>query len=192
MRLNLLLKAGALLSLLAVILLSSFLLYQRTESRSFDLDQDGDQEKISLNSGLLRIWSDNREIFTSDITWDVTLFDTGDVNNDQKPEFLLGFWRYGDFGPANDYSRLRRDPKKSYHLYLYQYDLNAPNLRLIWGSSTLNDPIYSLEIININDKNYLDLTTGSYSQYDAWGKITGNAKSRWIWEDWYFSKLQDL
>lgn len=192
MSLNSLLKAGAFLSLIAVILVSSIALSQREETQTYDLDGDLDDEIISLNSGLLRVFSDNRVIYNSDISWEVTLFEIGDVNNDEKPELLIGFWRYGDYGPENAYTRIRRDPKRSYHLYLYQYDLNAPNLRLIWGSSTLNDPIYSLNLENIDNKNYLKLLTGTYSEYDKTGNITAKTESLWIWEDWYFSKVKDL
>jgi|GEM_PF-2197473 len=192
MRLNSLLKAGAFLSLIAVIVVSSIFLSQRVQTQTYDLDDDLDEEIIYLNSGLLRVFSDNHVVYNSDISWEVTLFDIGDANNDNKPELLIGFWRYGDYGPENDYARVRRDPLRSYHLYLYQYDLNAPNLRLIWGSSTLNDPIYSLKIENTDNRNYLRLQTGTYSEYDKTGTITAKAESLWLWEDWYFSKVQDL
>lgn len=192
MKLNSLLKAGAFLSLIAVIMISSYSIYQRSLIRSFDLDGDLDAEIFSLNSGLLRVSSDNRVIFQSDISFEVTLFEIGDANNDDKPELLIGFWRYGDYGPENDYARIRRDPKRSYHLYLYQYDLNAPNLRLIWGSSTLNDPIYDLKIERIENKNYLKLQTGTYQEYDETGSLTAQAESLWLFEDWYFSKVQEL
>lgn len=191
MKLSSLLKAGAILSLIAVILISSHSIFKRTQSRTFDLDGDLDEETITLNSGLLKVFSDNQVIYNSDIAWEVTLFEEGDVNNDAKPELLVGFWRYGDYGPENEYARIRRDPKRSYHLYLYQYDRNAPNLRLIWGSSTLNDPIFSMEIQSIDEKNYLKLETGTYSEYDETGNISVRAESLWLWEDWYFSKLHD-
>lgn len=182
MRLNSLLKAGTILSLIAVIIISSYSIFQRAQIRSFDLDGDNDEEIFNLNSGLLKVSSDNQIIFQSDISFEVTLFEIGDANNDDKQELLTGFWRYGDYGPENDYARIRRDPKRSYHLYLYQYDLNASNLRLIWGSSTLNDPIYDLEIERIENRNYLKLHTGTYQEYDETGKISSQAESLWLWD----------
>lgn len=155
-----------------------------------NIDNDSDNEEFIISSGQLQIKDNDTTIYRSDPSWTVTLYDHADCNNDGINELLVGFWRIGDYGVDNRFSRTRRDPLPSYHLYLYQYMEEAQNFRLIWGSSTLNDPIYSLSVEEINtDNNILKVINGSYKDYDDEGIIEPLDTSYWIWEDWYFKQL---
>jgi len=138
--------------------------------------------------------SSSHLIFESDPDWQVNHYAIGDGNNDGSIEFILGFWRVGDYGVDIPYAKSRRDPLPGYHLYLYQYQPDSHNFRLIWGSSTLNDPLYSFTVkpsLNTDNlpANLLFVETGSYSDFDDLGQIFPTGKSDWIWNNWWFSKL---
>jgi hypothetical protein len=113
----------------------------------------------------------------------------GDINNDGEIERVVGFWRYGDFGKKLDYQRTRRNPKKSYHIYVYKYSENTKQDYLIWGSSTLPHPIYDFEIVKKDGQNVLKVIEGSYDDYDKYGEIKPIKTSYWIWNEWWFEEL---
>lgn len=179
-------------SLVVMLVLLAYFLSQATSKQThwLDIDNDDITERFDLGSGQLQIWKENQLIFTSDITYNVTHYAYGDANNDGKAELLLGFWRRGDYGIDNDFARKRRDPAASYHLYLYKYQNEAQMFRLIWGSSTLNDPLYDFNLVEAGtDNTILRVRTGSYEDYDRNGKIIPLDSSDWVWDQWYFKEI---
>lgn len=177
------------LLLLAVLIYSIF----STSSKQItwlDIDSDNIEERFELSTGQLQIWKKSQLIFVSEITSTINHYTYGDANNDGIDELLIGFWRSGDYGITNNFARNRRDPALSYHLFLYQYQPDARMFRLIWGSSTLNDPLYDFSLITApTDNTILRVTSGSYQDYDLDGRITPLRSSDWIWDQWYFKEI---
>jgi hypothetical protein len=184
-------KIGLGILLLVLIILVSFIFLSTSKQIHWlDIDSDNIEERFELSSGQLQVWKQEQLVFASEIAYNVNHFTYGDANNDGRAELLVGFWRIGDYGIDNNYARKRRDPLASYHLYQYQYQPDARMFRLIWGSSTLNDPLYSFSLIESEtDNTILRVTTGSYQDYDNRGKITPINTSDWIWDQWYFKEI---
>ncbi len=155
-----------------------------------DIDNDSDNEEFILSDGFLKVYNDHELIYASDPKWTVQEIEYGDCNNDSIDEIIIGFFRIGDYGIDNKFSRIRRDPKPSYHIYLYQYIPLSNSFRLIWGSSTLNDPIYEMTLEEINtDNKILKVINGSYEDYDKKGILMPLQTTYWIWDDWYFKQI---
>ena len=155
----------------------------------YDLDSSGVEEKFELANGTLQIWTGDKLIFSSKPEYFVDNYAIGDSNNDGVVELNMGFWRTGDYGKDFEYAKTRRDPLKSYHLYLYQLMPNGTALKLVWGSSTLNDPLFSFYVKAVTDNTYmLSVETGSYADYDRYGQIRPLETSDWMWNGWWFSK----
>lgn len=155
-------------SAIALVILCLFFLWRSSHSDSSD--SSGGQIKNSSNAV------------------EVTDFANGDINNDGESELVIGFWRYGDFGKKLEFQRTRRDPKKSYHIYIYKYSNETKQFYLVWGSSTLPTPIYDFEIVNKDGKNMLKVVEGSYDDYDKYGAIKPIKTTYWIWNEWWFEE----
>lgn len=163
-----------------------------TERIAEDVDFGGDNkfEKIILKGEKLVVMRGSQVLFSSDKDYEVADFDIGDINNDSEIELVFGFWRFGDYGKKLDFQQSRRDPKKSYHLYLYKYSQQNDNFYLVWGSSTLPHPIYDFEIVLQEGKNVLQVDEGTYEDYDNNGEITPVQRSYWIWNEWWFEEAE--
>ena len=161
---------------------------------NFDFSDDGTVEKILLGDGKLQVLHSERVgnvLFESESGYEANDFDVGDINNDGEIELVIGFWRFGDFGKELDYQQARRDPKKSYHIYLYKYSEKNDNFYLIWGSSTLPHPIFNFEIIEKDGQNILKVDEGTYEDYDNDGEIKSVKTSYWIWNEWWFEEFDE-
>lgn len=177
---------------ISLFLLLLFLLNIRKNSKieRLDLDNDGIFEEFLLDNGVLTISKAGRQLFQSNISWQVNKYAWGDSNNDGEPELNIGFWRVGDFVKQNPFTRTRRDPLSGYHLNLYRYQPNTLNFYLLWGSSTLNDPLYSFDVsLGTDNINYLSVSTGTYKEFDEKGYINPVENSMWVWDNWWFVKV---
>jgi len=173
--------------LLAIVIVRELAGLRENKTANIDFDSDNIPEQVILDNGVFQIWKQGNLIFASDPAWQVTAYAFGDSNNDGLQELNLGFWRTGDYGVQDPYSQNRRDPLPGYHLYLYRYQPETQNFRLLWGSSTLNDPLVSLKVTaNTDNVNYLTVETGTYADFDKNGSITPVGNSDWVWDNWWF------
>lgn len=184
------------LSVLVVLLLGSIevlfghrSVYQE-KSQTYDFGSDSTQEKVVMAEGKLDIKSEGEVLFSSEDNQEVTDFVIGDINNDGQDELCYGFWRKGDYGKNLPFSKARRDPLKSYHLYLYEYLEEQNVFHLLWGSSTLPEPIYDMEILNDDGKNTLKVIEGDYEDYDSHGYIEPKKTTKWAWNEWWFEEIE--
>ncbi|MBN1915866.1 hypothetical protein JW796_02605 [Candidatus Dojkabacteria bacterium] len=161
-----------------------------SKSQVYDFDSDGVVEKVIMEAGRLYVESEGVRIFSSSSEQKVNDFEIGDINNDGKDELCFGFWRVGDYGKNRPYAKARRDPLKSYHLYLYEYLKEQKVFHLLWGSSTLPEPIYDMEIVNNGQENFLKVSEGTYEDYDRDGFIRPVKTTEWVWNEWWFEEAE--
>jgi len=154
----------------------------------YDFDDDGLKEQILLKDGRVFVKKDNEIVFETNKEYDVSDFEIGDINNDGQDELVVGFFRYGDYGKNIEIKQTRRDPRISYHVFLYQPILVSNSFKLIWGSSTISNPIYDFEIKMSDEGNYLEVKEGKYSYYDKTGKVKSERTTYWEWNEWWFQE----
>lgn len=100
-----------------------------------------------------------------------------DANNDGKQELLILFWRYGDYFAERDYLEpIRGEDQLSQHINLYSLE---PYVDLIWGGSTIREPIVALEECPEDETIYLCAEESSYDKYPE-----THARIRLLWNGW--------
>ncbi len=125
-----------------------------------DLDGDGRPEEAVVVDKIGYLIKDGKAVWRTDAGWRVDNVLIGDFNNDKIVEVGFSLWKEGSFGPSKPFWVEENDKNISNHLFLYQYDLNpssTPPLRMVWGSSALDDPIKEMALgdFNYDGKNEL-------------------------------------
>lgn len=143
-----------------------------------------------IDSGVFTFGKDNNNFFQSDYKWIAYDFLYGDFDNDDQDELGVLYWMRQDYGREVDIAKERRGDSWSCHLFLYSIEEN--DLDLKWGSSTLNDPIIKMEIINQDVENVLKVDEGRYSDFDEKGSLETVEVTYWEWEGWWFGRIDDL
>src|SRR5262249_208139 len=99
------------------------------------------------------------------------------------------FFRYGDYGKQLEFLKPRRDPKKSYHIFIYSYDSQTQKFNLKWGSSTIQNPLVDFKIIFENGRYILDGIEGSYADYDNLGFLLQRREIKLVWNEWWMERI---
>ncbi|MDH7578906.1 MAG: VCBS repeat-containing protein [Bacillota bacterium] len=155
-------------------------LEKTAESRSFDLDRDGQPECYDLRKGRLTITGQGRITWQSPAEWRVTAFALGDANNDGIDDLNLVLWKKGSFGRDKPFWVTGSDEDVKNHLFIY--DLAHGSLKPVWLSSNLDAPILELSIEDVDGdgKNELLVVEGDYTS-------PSRQKTVWQWNGWGFT-----
>jgi poly-gamma-glutamate capsule biosynthesis protein CapA/YwtB (metallophosphatase superfamily) len=66
---------------------------QTREIGQIDMKGDGNVERVTLHAGVLHVYDDDREVYTSDPSWQVVDASLGDPNQDGRFEVLMLLWK---------------------------------------------------------------------------------------------------
>lgn len=159
-----------------------------------DLNQNGKAEKYILNNGILQVYEDGKNIWISPEGYYIDSLFLGDVNNDGRDNLLLCLWKEGSFGGHRPFWHEGKDDEYKNHLFIYS--LEKEKVKTVWCSSSLDRPIISFEVKDIDGDglNELIVLEGKY-QRGIGGKYEINDKASteiktWRWKQWGFSLIE--
>lgn len=112
--------------------------------QKIDIDNDGQAEEAVVVNKIGYIIKNNLVVWQTDPTWLVENVIAGDLNNDKILEIGFSLNKQGSFGPAKPFWVKENDKNISNHLFLYQWDKSTSSLKMIWGSSALDQPIIKM------------------------------------------------
>ncbi|MBN1484902.1 MAG: hypothetical protein JXA37_09285 [Chloroflexia bacterium] len=139
-----------------------------------DLDADGRPERAVLEGPQVRLEREGQVVWRSKPEWRVVDVAAGDVGDDLRQELLLAMWREDEGGVE------RSQP------YIIGY--RNGRYDLVWGGSPVSEPIYELDLGDVDGDgaNELVVLTGLYG--DAPG-----TPARYLtvlgWNGWGFTRL---
>ncbi|MDP2874452.1 MAG: hypothetical protein Q8N84_04145 [bacterium] len=125
--------------LLLVLIIFFLFLYSPIQIFRSDLDGDNNQEILFIWRGRAYLVKERRLVWQSDPEWKVERITFGDANNDGKPELLVSLWKFGSYGSSLPFWLKENTKEWGNHLFLYQW--GEGKLKMVWGSSTLDEPI---------------------------------------------------
>jgi len=153
--------------------------FKKFEHQVADIDGDGQVEELAVIDQAAYLFKNNKLLWQSDASLEVDNVITGDINNDQKPEVIISLWKEGSFGPDQPFWVEDNDHQVRNHLFIYQWQ--GDTLKLIWGSSALDQPIKEMALTNLNQngQNELAVLEGFYDKFDLTSDF-----SIWRWNEW--------
>jgi len=116
--------------------------------QAFDLDNDNKLEEAVVVNGIGYLIKDGKALWQTDSTWQVENVLIGDFNNDNKTEVGFSLWKQGSYGPDLPFWVKENDKNISNHLFLYQ--LENGEMKMIWGSSALDQPILEMALVDLD------------------------------------------
>lgn len=149
-----------------------------------DLDSDGNLEEAVVVEGVGYLIKDNKVFWQTEPKWQVDNVLIGDFNNDKKPEVGFSLWKEGSYGPNLPFWEKENDNEIKNHLFLYQWQADA--FKMVWGSSTLDQPILEMALVDLDKdgKNELAVLEGNYDI-----KAEENNLSIWQFDDFNFVNI---
>ncbi len=159
--------------ILLILITSLIFLYLSLRLRIEDLDGDHNPELAFIWQGRAYLVKQGRLVWQSDRGWKVESVAFGDANNDGQTEILVSLWKFGSYGPSLPFWLKENTKEWGNHLFLYQWQ--EDKLKMVWGSSTLDEPIREMSVIDANNdgKNELEV-------------IEKEGKSIWRWQGFNF------
>ncbi len=140
-------------------------------SGQIDLTGDGLLEQIRRVGGQVIIYKDGLEVWRSEPEWNVVDLALGDPNDDGRGEALLAFWK-----PDKTGQRRSQPFIIGYRRGIY---------RDLWGGSPVTDPIYEVELGDVDADGIQELIV-----LEQVGLVADNrAVSVWRWHGWGFSLI---
>ena len=146
-----------------------------------DINKDGTKEKIILEDQIVYIYQVGELIWQSNSEYQAEKVVVGDVDNDQKTEILISLWKWGKYGPDLPFWLNENVNDFGNHLFIYEW--REGEIKLAWGSSTLDAPIREMEVADADgdEKNDLIVLEGSYDDpRDALARYV----TVWKWKEW--------
>lgn len=138
-------------------------------SDSIDLTGDGIGEEVILNQNRVFVYHDDELVWLSPLEWDVVDLALGDPNDDGRYEMMLAINKPDENGISRS------------HPFMVGY--RGGIYRLLWGGSAVSDPIYEVEIGNIDPDPEQELVV-----IEGAGDGHQNRIAVWSWHGWGFSK----
>lgn len=146
-----------------------------------DINGDSAEEKIKLEDQAVYVYQAGELIWQSNSDYQAEKVVVGDINNDQKTEILISLWKWGKYGPDLPFWLNENVNDFGNHLFIYRWE--DDQIKLVWGSSTLDAPIRELEVADIDgdEKNDLIVLEGVYDDpRDAPARYV----TVWKWKEW--------
>lgn len=139
-------------------------------SGQVDLTGDGIPEKVRRQKDSVTIYQDGRPVWQSPPQWRVVDLALGDPNDDGRAELLMAIYKSLPEGG------------ESSHPFIIGY--RGGVYRILWGGSTVSDPILEVELGDVNDDGIQELVTLEAGEAENQHAITV-----WQWHGWGFSLL---
>jgi hypothetical protein len=133
-----------------------------------DLTGDGIPEKVRRLQEQIVIYSDGAEVWRGDADWRVADLALGDPNDDGRWEAILALWKPDETGVMRS------------HPFIIGYRKGI--YRDIWGGSAVADPIYELELGDVDGDGTQELIV-----LEATDQAGQRAVTVWDWHGWGFS-----
>jgi hypothetical protein len=133
-----------------------------------DLTGDGIPEKVRRLQEQIVIYHDGAEVWRGDADWRVADLALGDPNDDGRWEAILALWKPDESGIMRS------------HPFIIGYRKGI--YRDIWGGSAVADPIYELELGDVDGDGTQELIV-----LEATGQAGQRAVTVWDWHGWGFS-----
>jgi hypothetical protein len=133
-----------------------------------DLTGDGIPEKVRRLQEQIVIYSNGAEVWRGDADWQVADLALGDPNDDGRWEAILALWKPDETGVMRS------------HPFIIGYRKGI--YRDIWGGSAVADPIYELELGDVDGDGTQELIV-----LEATGQAGQRAVTVWDWHGWGFS-----
>jgi len=138
-------------------------------------------------NGKLTITQDSKVIWSSPDEWWVDDFVIADSTNDGIQNLNMTVWKKGSFGPSKPFWISEEKEDKSVKNHFFVYTFANGEIKPVWQSSNLSNPICEFEIGNRDGdgKNELVTTEGEYD-LSVPHKCIGKYKAVWEWKEWGF------
>jgi hypothetical protein len=158
-----------------------------------DLDDDDQDERITLDAGIASIYQGDRLLWSSPKEWHVEQAQITNLNRDETRELTLLLWRDFSPWPIDAYlvhpgriQDFHNREGRSCHLILIGWLGNEYGE--LWAGSALADPILAFTSVDLDGDGWDELI-GLESQYD--NPPNGNQSiTIWEWNGFGFSLLQ--
>lgn len=155
---NLITVSKVSLLLLLAILAALVLLYWFPRTNDVvlkaDIDGNGIKECYLLKNGYLKatekgkpFWKVRGDRYVQDI-------EIADITGNGELDLIVQFMSTDDFARHIPFWHKKREKGLFSHIFIYEY--RQGRLKCIWGSSALNRPAVSMEIVDINRENRSD------------------------------------
>lgn len=155
---NLITVSKVSLLLLLAILAALVLLYwfPRTNNMMLEADIDGNgvKECYLLKNGYLEVTEKEKLFWKAHGDWYVQDIEIADITGNGKPNLILQFMSTDNFASHIPFWHKKREKGLFSHIFIYEY--RQGRLKCIWGSSALNRPAVSMEMVDINRENRND------------------------------------
>ena len=155
-------------------------LFRQTELE-FDLDGDGQLEKATIENEIAYFYKDNKIIWQSEEDWRAENVLFGDIDNDDQDEFMVTYWKFGKYGPDYPFWLEENIDDWGNHLFIYKWQDNE--LKLFWGSSTLDQPIREMALADMNNDDLNDLVVLEGNYQDSYSD-SAKYVTVWQWKEW--------
>lgn len=175
----------------AVLGAAAVYLYDTTPQTLYqDTDKNAYPEKYELVHHHLRVYENDRLIWTTPDDWNIRQIILADADNDNRTELAMVLWKHGSFGEIKPFWYKGTDDEYTCHLFLYR--MCNGRLKAVWCSSALVNPIIEMKIEDSNNDgaNELHVLEGpragfAYSLRQAFYR----QKTCWIWDGWGFKRI---
>jgi len=134
-----------------------------------DLTGDGVGEQVTLDQNRVFVYQGDELVWISPPEWKVIDLALGDPNDDGRYEIMLAITKLDENGVPRS------------HPFMIGY--RGGIYRLLWGGSAVSEPIYEVELGNIDSDPVQELVVIE----DA-GDGNQNRIAVWSWHGWGFSK----
>lgn len=141
----------------------------RFHSALIDLTGDGVGEQVTLDQNRVFVYQGDELVWISPPEWKVIDLALGDPNDDGRYEIMLAITKLDENGVPRS------------HPFMIGY--RGGIYRLLWGGSAVSEPIYEVELGNIDSDPVQELVVIE----DA-GDGNQNRIAVWSWHGWGFSK----
>jgi hypothetical protein len=168
----------------------------QTPQTRADLNQDGQNDEMTLSNGTVKVLSGEEILYRSDPAWIVKQAEFGDLNWDGRPEAVLLVWR--DFAPwpvdkllpaGGRIADFHDTEGQSCHLILIGWAKDE--VRETWAGSALADPVLGFGIGDLDNDGRQELVTMD-GNYNSPAYLPAKAVKIWEWNGFGFSRLEQI
>ncbi len=153
------------LLLLVLIIFSLFLCFSLKIFRG-DLSGGNNSEIVFIWRGRACLVKQHRVVWQSDRGWKVESVAFGDANNDGQTELLVSLWKFGSYGSSLPFWLKENTKEWGNHLFLYQWQ--EGKLKMLWGSSTLDEPIKEMLVGDFDNDGQNELRVLEKEKVGLW------------------------
>ena len=161
-----------------------------------DFDDDGTQERLTLESGRATIWTESQKRWQSPRDWRVEDARIADLDRDGNPEVVLLVWRPFASWPVDAWlphggriDNFHDSNGMSCHVILIGWKQGS--YRELWAGSAMANPVNRLVVADLmgNDRQYLVTLEG---EYDDSPSASSRRLKVWEWNGFGFTIVTEL